>query len=217
MRKMFVFCSLLFAISASAVLAQPPAIAAPDIKTAQLLSPWEFVKEKASYNDSLGRQSCLDLAKLEQRCGSRESISYGNRFGINWDIFAVNNIGDSQTRIVDLGKFDWNDKFDVPWVQPWARLRPGETRNVAVNTSGADGADGAMGRNGDGSYNPPERRTMKKEGFADKPIPQQVSSSRVSDTGTVRPDKYIPFVEAIQGHMYAIRVVNSTDDYYVLV
>ncbi|SRR6266436_209252 len=44
--------------------------------------------------------------------------------------------------IRDLGEFDWSADVPVPVVEPLAKLKPGERRNVTVDVSGADGAPG---------------------------------------------------------------------------
>jgi hypothetical protein len=212
-----VFRAFLFAFSVNCVFAQAQPGAPADVKRAKLYSPWEFVEGKPRNSESLIGRSCLDLITLEQRCGSFEGVSYGNRFGVNWDIFHVHNIGESQTRIVDLGKLDWAADFEVPAIQPWSRLRPGESRNISVNVSGADGQDGAPGMNGDGTYTPAESRGVKREGFADKPIDKQVSAARKTESGSVYSEKYMPFIEVKKGHIYAVRVVDPTHDYYVLI
>ena len=217
MKGSFVFCALLFAFSVNCVIAQAQAGAPADVKRAELYSPWEFVEGKPRNNESLRGRSCLDLITLEQRCGSFEGLSYGNRFGVNWDIFHVHNIGESQTRIADLGKLDWTDDFEVPAIQPWSRLRRGESRNISVNVSGADGQDGAPGMNGDGTYTPSERRGVKREGFADKPIDKQVSAARKTESGSAYPEKYMPFIEVKKGHIYGVRVVNAASDFYLLI
>ena len=110
--------------------------------------------------------------------------------------------------MIDLGKHSWTDQMTLPEVEPWSELKPGETRSVTINTSGADG------RNADGTYGKDRKRTS--ESFSDKPVAKQVSSSIIMSGKANRPDSYNPLTEVKKGNMYLIHVVDATNDFYVI-
>lgn len=182
--------------------------------TSELYSPLDYsVDGKAKYNEQLAAKSCLSLLDLKWGCNRGATISYGNRFGDNWDILAFHG---TQSRMIDLGKAELSGEVDVPYIAPYRALAPGEKRHIAVNTSGGDGADGRPGRNADGTreaYTP----RPKRESYADKPVAHQVSSKTETESGEIFEDTYNPFLEAKAGHVYALRVVeNKIDRYFLL-
>jgi hypothetical protein len=129
--------------------------------------------------------------------GRNWDLNYGSLYvGEEHDWLQVSAAKGARTAFRDLGALYWSDSFSVPVVEPFPILKEGEQRRVTVDASGADGADGAPGADGDGVVRtqPPPRRP-KRDG-----VPK------------VDP----VFVKAIAGHMYVIRVVDDTDDFYVL-
>ena len=154
---------------------------------------------------------------------------------MNWDLFQINGGYVDRTRMVEIGKYNWTDKFTVPYVEPWPALSPGEKRAITVNASGGSGAagapgkrgeDGVAGMNGDGTYTPVPRtksvdipstvRTGSKS-YATANVKEQVSSTVKGVDGKIRNDAYSPVVEAKKDHMYVVHVVDQTHDYYVLI
>ena len=65
--------------------------------------------------------------------------------GDELDWFQSSTAQGNRSVIKDLGEHDWSTWFEVPVVEPLAKLKPGEQRQVTVDTSGADGAPGAAG------------------------------------------------------------------------
>ena len=137
----------------------------------------------------------FDLVTLKHGCTSTLCITYGSRFGNNWDIFNIGGGAVSQTRMVQIGKYKWTDKFQVPDVEPWAALAPGERRTVSVNTSGADGVDGSNGASGRGGGAQDIRGpdlsavgSMKNEGYANAGLNRQVGST-VTTITAIRSDR----------------------------
>ena len=191
----FIASTLFLTFASSLVCGQRSLTAASELTQIELMSPWEWKDSKTVPNAVLHAKSCFDLLALERRCGGAEAISYGNRFGDNWDILSLELGKDSQSRMVDLGNKAWSDTFDVPWIRPWAKLREGEQRHITVNTSG--GNAGAPG-------------------YGARPVAEQVSSKVKTEADSERPDNYTPFLEAKKGHMYAVRVVNAANDFYLL-
>ncbi|HSI89110.1 MAG TPA: hypothetical protein VK918_08645 [Pyrinomonadaceae bacterium] len=185
-----------------------------EIYRIELLSPWEDQDGKAIYNKQIANRNCVDLVKMTHRCWRGPTIDYGTRIGVNLDIFQISSPG-SQTRMIDLGEYTWADEVAVPRIEPWPKLKPGEIRHISFNASGADGKDGEPGRNADGTI-PYVRPTVKREGFADKPVDKQVSSSIVTESGQAITDDYKPLVQAKEGHMYAVRVFDDIHDFYLL-
>jgi hypothetical protein len=210
---------------------QSKAVNEMPVKTVVLQSPWIRIGEKSIHDPELRKRSCFDLILLEQTCGGQQTLSYGNRFGVNWDIFTISGGPESQTRMIDIGEYSWTDQLSLPEIEPWSRLRPGEKRAITINTSGADGrhgakgADGRPGMNSDGTYSTvpvsdhrgPEKESPRNEGLATKPITQQVSSTITMNGKVVRGDKYTPFNAVKKGHLYLARVVDPNNDYYLLI
>jgi hypothetical protein len=156
--------------------------------------------------------NCFDLTLLERTCRGGQPLGYGNRIANNWDIFATDGGGrNSRTRMIELGKYNWTDKFNIPEVEPWSELKPGEQRHITIALYGADGKPG---RNADGSYpsGPPPR-----PGNANAPLSRQVTSTITMSGKSVRGDGYMPFNEVKLGHMYLVHVVNTRVDHYVLI
>jgi hypothetical protein len=152
--------------------------------------------------------ACINLATLVRRCGTKNALIYGERSGLNWDMFQI---GGSQTRMVRIGKYELDDAFEVPYIEPWRRLEPGERRNLFIDASGADGEHG---RNGDGT---PGSGPPRREGYADKPVSKQVSSTITRPDGTQVPDNYSPYMQIKKGTIYAVRVFDEGIDHYLLI
>lgn len=179
------------------VLAQTSA--ANGLQSVTLLSPFVHDGPRTVHVDEeRGRLSCLNLKTLDQsRCHWTGTMDYGTRVGDNQDIFKIEIAQTEQTRVIDLGKHEWTDSFDVPYIRPWPRLRPGENRSVALNASGTRAPDGKT--------------------YAHTDLNNQVSSSVQGKAGLTRSDVYDPLTVAIEGHIYAIRVLDDKDDFYLLV
>jgi hypothetical protein len=126
--------------------------------------------------------------------------------------------------IKDLGEHDWSTWFEVSVVEPLAKLKPGEQRQITVDTSGADGAPGKPGGTqivAGGN----ERTTSSLLPINDGPVPgdfappgltTQPSSkpTRSKQDGEAKVDPL--FVKAIAGHVYVIHVVDDSRDFYAL-
>ena len=183
-------------------------------KKVELLSPWIFKNGRTNGTDPERRRtSCFDLILLEVGC-TRQPLGYGARIGNNWDIFQTEGGGrDSRTRMIELGKYNWTDKFNIPEVEPWSELKPGEQRHIMINVSGADGADG---RNADGSY-PKVKKPKQNVAYADSPLTHQVTSTITMSGKSVRGDGFTPLIEVKLGYMYLVHVVNTRADHYVLI
>ena len=89
-------------------------------KKVELLSPWVTKNGKVVGTDpERRRKSCFDLILLEQGRCNRQPLGYGARIGNNWDVFQTEGGGrDSRTRMIELGKYNWTDKFNIPEVAP---------------------------------------------------------------------------------------------------
>lgn len=181
---------------ASLVIGQGPSVDGLDHVT--LFCPFVFSNgnKKPDWDKGRAAQSCLDVTTLKYgRCPATNAIGYGNRIGVNIDIFTLDIGRDSQSRILDLGKHEWNDGIEVPYVRPYAPLRAGETRKIIVNASGNRAPDGNT--------------------YGNSTIANQVKTARVKD-GSEFADNYAPNVPAELGHMYVVRVLDASNDYYFL-
>jgi hypothetical protein len=195
MTRVFTFITIMLCYGLSAAHSQTN----DDLQRVELLSPFVTISEsphKVQWDKERAKVSCLSLRSLTQEhCLMTNSIGYGNRIGDHRDLFSIE-VNQEQTRMIDLGKHDWSDKFDVPYIRPWAKLKPGESRSIAFNASGTKAPDG---------------KTYAKTSLAN-----QVSSGVKKGSGNVYEDNYNPLVEATEGHMYAVRVLDSKNDFYVL-
>lgn len=145
-----------------------------------------------------GLKSCLNFktgptALLRASCDLRYGALYA---GDELDWFESSTAEGNRSVTKDLGAYAWTAKFQVPLVEPLPKLKPGERRQVTIDTSGADGADGAPGKNADGTMQP------------------QRISSRPKNDGKPKIDPL--FVKAIAGHVYVIHVVDDSRDFYAL-
>jgi hypothetical protein len=199
---------VLIAVLAAAPFTAPAQVVdTSSIRTFELLSVFDYSTDPPRSRPDR-RVACVDLISLAQRCDTASGILYGTRAGVNWDILQI--AGD-QTRIVKIGKYAFADDFTVPVIEPWRKLEPGEKRTINVNTSGADGKHGVPYDALDPRY------PLVREGYADQPINQQVSSTVTRPDGTMVRDAYSPYIQLEKGAIYAVRVFSRGHDRYVLI
>jgi hypothetical protein len=196
--------------------------------TIELITPWIIIPgQKSSFSNERRLKSCLDFESLSYDCGRNPEVSYGTRIGANWDIFQITGGYADRTRMVEIGKFGWTDKFTVPNVEPWPALAAGEKRAITFNASGTSVPSAATGKtdsvgiadmNGNGTFTP-KTRSASSSGttYATANVKQQVSSTVKGADGKVRNDAYSRLVEVKQGYMYVVHVVNANSEFYVLV
>jgi len=187
-----------FICSTSALSAGAQEMGSDILAHVTLFSPWVFIDgvKKPGWDKSRAAQSCLDVRTLKYgKCPITDAIGYGNRFGDNIDIFSLEIGRNSQTRIIDLGQHEWNEDFEVPYVRPYPMLREGESRKIIVNTSGNRAPDGNT--------------------FGKSTVANQVKTARKNNEGEFA-DNYAPYLPAKLGHIYIVRVLDSSNDYYFL-
>ena len=203
-----------------------------DLLKIELLSPWDLSGPKPVYVNARAHMACLNLITLKSGCGPFPLVHFGNRMGVNINLFQVSGASEDRTRMLPIGKYDWTDNFTVPVVEPWEPLFPGERRTIVVNTSGGDGAPGAAGsrgqpgRSGDGTSQPestvkatsePTSARAPGKDYGSANVTEQVSSSIAGSDGKVRKAPYTPIVEAKKGYIYAVHVMQGVHDFYVLI
>lgn len=231
--KRIIYAGIISLIASSGIFGQAPKLP-PGVQSVELVSAFVYdAKDKAKWDQSRYPLMCLDLVTFKHGCGIGVTVDYGTRIGVNRDLFKINGGAVSRTRMVQIGKYAWTDKFTVPYVEPWAPLAPGERRHVTMNASGGSGAAGETGMpgsagiggmNGDGTFSATPAvvktnaaaRTGGKS-YATASVTEQVSSKVVGKDGKERSDPYTPLTQIKKDHMYAVRVVNETRDYYVLI
>jgi hypothetical protein len=147
--------------------------------------------------------SCLNLQSgPSQRRYAHCDLRYGNLWaGDELDWFQSATGEGDRTVIKDLGSYEWTAQFEIPAVEPFPKLKPGEQRSITLDTSGADGEEGKPGENGmngDGTV------TTSKP--APPPGPKRDGKPKIDPV----------FVKAVAGHMYVIHVVDETRDFYAL-
>lgn len=150
-------------------------------------------------------------------------VGYGLlRVGTEFDWLEISTSQDRRSVVRDLGPHAWTDSFTVPWVEPLAKLKPGEMRQVFVNSSGADGKGASGGReweglsalpSGGGGTNPPAccDSTM---GTVDRTSIREESKRRPARPAGVQTSPNM--IRAILGHIYVVHVVDNRRDFYAL-
>jgi hypothetical protein len=158
------------------------------------------------------QRNCFDfVSESEVPCVRRWDLIYGNmRAGDEWDWFFVPASDDVRTRLVSLGKKEWNQIKSLPEIEALPKLKPGEKRVARVDASGADGAPGcpgapgANGRNGDGTVTSTRNdQPPCREPAVNAPAKKPVTTNEL-------------FVKAVKGEMYVLRVMDENFDFYVL-
>lgn len=213
MRK-FYLLALFFAVSLSfKVAAQTSGL--PEVT---LYSPNKYghSSKRALFNFETGRL---------MRGNEAWDLNYGSLYaGDEVDWFHSSAAQGNRSVIKDLGALQWTSDFKVPVVEPLPKLKPGEQRNITVDTSGADGADGKPGAPGKPGLN---GEPGASAGFPNNEVPDSTSSSAPTD-GAAQPSKSSRpkndgkpkvdpfFVKAVVGHIYVIHVVDEARDYYAL-
>lgn len=133
-------------------------------------------------------------------------LSYGTVGG--WFVVGLG-IGDDRSAIKDLGKADWNDKFQVPVVAPLPELEPGEARYITTGPA----------KKGEGFGSIEIRRIPSADPIDD--WPQSSTPNRETNTNgsneAKRPEPAPVLAKILPGHMYVIHVVKAQSDFYVLV
>jgi hypothetical protein len=177
------------------------------------------------------RKSCINF-KIAWTGPSRGScdLRYGSLYaGDDLDWFESSGAEGNRSVIRDLGAHAWTAKFEVPVVEPLAKLKPGERRQVTIDTSGADGAPGRPGAPGASAASivrgSSERSTSSLLPSNDGPVPGDISPTVLTTQPPAKPSrpkqdgkpKIDPlFVKAIAGHVYVIHVVDDSRDLYAL-
>ena len=133
-------------------------------------------------------------------------LRYGSLYaGEDHDWFDT--LGKSRSVVRDLGQLNWADKFTVPVVAALPELKPGETRTVTVDTSGADGAAG-----GEPQHIPDIREDPNWTYRSNRP--STAGSRPPKNDGKPKIDPV--FTKAVPGHLYVIHVVDELSDFYAL-
>jgi len=214
MRKVVAICiGVLLCMSAiPAALAQTPALT----RKAVLYTNKRYKAEQ--------RPNCVNfdsgaIYALSAHC----DLGYGNLWvGEEHDWFQRASGAGDRSVIRDLGAYEWSAKFAVPVVEPLPKLKPGETRAVTIDASGADGADAPRGRvetradpgkhsiNAE-TYSSMDRRDDRTAGVIPPSPPRPTPQPRPR-----QPQVDSMFVKVIPGHLYVAHVVDDTRDFYAL-
>jgi hypothetical protein len=171
------------------------------------------------------RKSCINF-KIAATGLSRVpcDLRYGSLYaGDELDWFESSTAEGGRSVIKDLGEHDWSTWFEVPVVEPLAKLKPGEQRQVTIDTSGADGAPGKPGAPAASIVRSSNERSssdiFRSEG---RPVPEAIAPNVWTPQPSVAPrhdgkPKIDPlFVKALPGHVYVIHVVDDSRDFYAL-
>lgn len=162
------------------------------------------------------RKSCVNFkvaptGVLRVPCDVRYGALYA---GDDLDWFESSGAEGNRSVIKDLGAYTWTARFEVPVVTPFPKLKPGEQRQITVDTSGADGADGAPGRRGANGSNGDGTAPSQPEAVTGPPSSTTAVTTRPKRDGKPKIDPI--FVKAVVGHMYVIHVVDESRDFYAL-
>jgi hypothetical protein len=171
-----------------------------ELKTVEFISP---IKADGKFDRSPVRKNCFSFITETAACGKVSDIYYGGlRAGSDWDWLQAMGAG-SRNKIKKIGRKNWTDDFNVPVVEPYAKLQKGEQRLIV------------LGGNENGRLpNLPGGEAQTSEIFPG----DLAEAGRLSrDTRKEQPKSdYKPFVKAVSGNMYVMRVVDEKEDFYVL-
>jgi hypothetical protein len=194
----------------NSIIASLVLLAASFSMMAQEPSAASSVTLYSSLQDKTGARDCLRFqAETQKEIGC--DVRYGSlRIGDEWDWLESSLASDNRSVIGDLGAYEWTGGPKIPWVEPFPKLKPGEQRSFSVDSSGADGKDGAPGVSG--------RRGADGDGIVrsdpEERIPPANPPSRSKRAAGYKVSPV--WVKAIVGHMYVIHVVDETRDFYAL-
>lgn len=189
----------------------------PTQQTIILYSPLQYRNQSRASVD-------LQLATYAPR-NRFGDVGYGyGRFGDEFDWLQISAAQNNRSVILHLGKLAWTDSFMVPWLEPLAKLKPGEKRVVFISTRGKDGCDGMPGvealpgkdgedgRNANGSY---VDRSVERPSprIPDRPR-DPIDPCKGKRPAEIRTSSNL--LRANLGHMYAIHVVDDERDFYAL-
>jgi len=182
--------AMIIAVLATMVVAIP----ASAQEKVTLHAPRKYSEQNKTFVDFQKTFFDFQVGELAKRHAPWD-LGYGLlRAGDDWDWFQSAGSADNRGIIRDLGTLEWTDQFAIPVIEPLPKLKPGERRTIGIDTSGADGADGSPGADGDGVVRArPTNSPPKRDG---KPKIDPI------------------FVKAVAGHLYVIHVVSDTRDYY---
>lgn len=181
-----------------------------DLKTIELLSPWSADN---THNAIAAKKSCFSFITEEYGCKNGDIYYGGMRLGNDWDWFQTLGIG-SRNKFQNLGEKKWADDFNIPVVEPYAKLKDGEQRLIVIDSSGKDGEPGKKGdvglpgRNADGTYS---SRADKSNKNADQTVNQNSEKTKEKIKSG-----YQPYEKVFLGNIYVMRVVDKDNDFYVL-
>lgn len=157
-------------------------------------------------------------------------VAYGMLYaGDDLDWLESSLDGANRSVIKDLGEHSWTGNLEVPVVEPLAKLKPGEQRQVTIDTSGADGAPGKPGAPGAPAASIVRGSSEQSSSSLFRSDERSVSEAIAPNVWTPQPSieprspkhdgkpKIDPlFVKAIAGHVYVIHVVDDSRDFYAL-
>jgi hypothetical protein len=222
--KMFLIFIFVLCAFCSTSFTQTQAKIQPSLKTFELYSVYD---SNSKYVSQYAAKGCFNFLTEEVRCVLSEKDSkdfkydfrYGGlRAGDDWDWFDLSFAHNSRGKIVDLGKLNWTDSFEAPFIKPYRKLKEGEHRNVTVNTSGKNGAKGADGKKGADGQN--ADGSVGNKGYsaqvANDSVQTNKSEVNKNENTKTEEESYQPFTKAILGNVYVMRVVDNTNDFYVL-
>ena len=185
----------------------------PEIRTVELFSPINVQRQIS--DPFAASRFCFSFITERISCEKDADLYYGNvRLGEDWDWFQVAGNG-SRNKLKDLGRKSWTDDFEVPVVKPYAKLKPGKQRSVVIDASGAQ-ANASRPRLPDTRRASPasvDFDPLDRFGNLDK----SVINPRTEYTRTSKKTSiYQPYKKVFEGNMYVLRVVDETNDFYVL-
>jgi len=152
-------------------------------------------------------------------------ISYGQLYiGADRDWFLLNTETPNRSVIKDLGEHSWSDQFEVSVLAPLPPLKEGEQRQLTVDASGEDGADGLPGASGDAhrdnlnASSAGEIRhgaVRREEDRVD--LPPALESVPGWRPKKKKAENQPLMMKAVSNHMYLFRLVDAnTDSYFLL-
>ncbi len=86
------------------------------------------------------RHSFFDFEYGKHGTQKKWDLLYGNmQIGEDFDWLSASTATDNRSLIRDLGELNWNDKYEVPVIEPLPKLEEGKLRSITIDSSGDTG------------------------------------------------------------------------------
>lgn len=222
MIKLLQVLVLLLAFAGVAPLASQTG-AANQLSSITLYSPLRTVASGKISHDH--RRALFSFVSGTYSSEGNCDFSYGQVYiGSDLDWFLLNVASSNRSVIKDLGEHGWSDHLEVSVLAPLPSLKAGEQRQLTIDASGKDGADGLPGADGDAqrdNLHASSAGQIKRGAVRDDSTRFELPANLQPVPGwrprTKKVETQPLMVKAVGNHMYLFRLVDAyTDSYFLL-